>query len=437
MTSSSPPLSPESWAELFSRLESNLEADLRDTFSHQINHLDNVIATAKEQLSKDDWRALRADHELHDVAEQRLQRAYRGVYWSTRFDDKKKQALSEKCGEVFNRFPNAKNDAIHFAQQMLPKNLWFRLKDYEPETDIELFFESVFTAAIWEYFVWNVEEKCRTIAYRRIPMDEVLADTIHEKALEKLASSHYKRVSNSYSGKGSPQAYVITAYSSVFSDVIDSEYGKCRPPTWINRLGKAWSEGFKWLCCKKQNKEAFVTNAQTKRLVESKAIAEEIVKRILAKIPSCQIFDKGRIPIAVKPDEQAEDNPIDILENRTDQQIPHDVEILLKLLGDFMDNKGESKSEQQTPNLDEKITALNKTQWASFQSRINQSLTNQQLIGLRLLFQERLSVRAVADVMSLSQAQVITLRQRALMELSQAIDELGLFGREIFTALDQ
>jgi len=426
--------SSDDWEHLYFKKEDDLKQTLLDLFRHEKKIAEFLNQNAKNILSASNWKLLQRSNHKHESHADQLQRAYIGLGWQALFDEQNRKQLVQRCGIAFERFPEAQQSATEYASNTISKNNWYRLKDFDGDSDPASYLELAYSGCMWEFFYWKIEDKCRRIAQRRVPMDEVLADTLHDKTHIKLSSNHYKRVRNSYAGKGNPEAYLLTGYNSVFSDVIDSEYGKCRPPTWVKHLGKQWTEAFKWLCCKKSDIEEFVKVAWSKKLISSEESGEFIVKQLLAKIPSCQNMDAGQIPSAVSQNSSEQND--EIINNQQNKQMSDELQMLLKLLADLITNQKIADKQNSNEIFDQKLKNIKSSQWQAFRNAINREIDGQQLITLRLLFQEKLSVREAAEMLGVSQSKIIRYRQNALSSMRTAIEELGIFSKSELNELE-
>jgi DNA-directed RNA polymerase specialized sigma24 family protein len=110
----------------------------------------------------------------------------------------------------------------------------------EPHVDID-----------WRSMLFDPAEgwlpRLHKLAKRRF-WNESLAEAAYTAALERLLERDFARL-RAYQGRCSPSTFIHSVFRNLLEDYAIAQFGKCRPPVWVQQLGATWSEVYKRLCC--------------------------------------------------------------------------------------------------------------------------------------------------------------------------------------------
>lgn len=93
-------------------------------------------------------------------------------------------------------------------------------------------------------------QQLEALARRRFPADSTTADEAFNAVLESLSHDDWKRLAR-FDGRGSPQAYLVKSFSNALEDFARQRFGRLRPPVVIARAGGVWLQIFQWLIVEK------------------------------------------------------------------------------------------------------------------------------------------------------------------------------------------
>lgn len=142
----------------------------------------------------------------------------------------------------------------------------------------------------WKAFVFGDKgkeyEHLRSVANQRFWYDPTLADEAFSFAFDVLAEGNWQRLSR-FSGRSSPRTFLVSAFMNAVEDFVRKRYGRRRPPKWIERLGGIWIDVYTWLCLDRLDARAVIERLQSKPLAPDAPLPAEIVRAVRAALPRC------------------------------------------------------------------------------------------------------------------------------------------------------
>ena len=254
---------------------------------------------------------------------------------------------------------------------------------------------------------------------KRFP-DPAAADEAFLFVMERLESDDWRRV-REYKGNATFTTYIIKVVSNLLLDFSDHKYGKFRPPVWIKKMGALWEEVHKRLCRERMSKED-VEYSMTIGAPEDRepGAVREAVEVILAKIPDCGKYKKGKM-FVTDPDNLKDGEQVQRTGTNT---VPEELSAVLgyvslqEKLFPFLnkDNQNKDAEPLQKSNLE---TAIR-----NFRSRLELSVEDR--LFLKMVYQDGFNVKAAGEKLNIDEKQVHKRHRGLLDHLGKAMRESGL-----------
>ena len=136
----------------------------------------------------------------------------------------------------------------------------------------------------WQAFIFNPDEnwigRMEKRARKRFS-DENTADEALNSALKKLSENNWQRL-NSFQGRSKPGTFLYSILNNQLEDFARKKFGYPRPPVWIERLGDHWKTIWKRLCLEREEEQSLLVIYD-----ESREQTHKIIKTIKSKISGC------------------------------------------------------------------------------------------------------------------------------------------------------
>ncbi len=123
------------------------------------------------------------------------------------------------------------------------------------------------------------------LAEKRFP-NSTLAIQASMFVLEKLEKNNWEKV-RSFKGKSKFSTFLSATTRRLLEDFARSQFGRIRPPLWLQQLGGLWLEIFRYLCLDRYTVPETVESMVTSVPTRSRKEVEEAAQTILLKIHDC------------------------------------------------------------------------------------------------------------------------------------------------------
>jgi len=136
----------------------------------------------------------------------------------------------------------------------------------------------------WQAFIFNPDEdwigRMEKRARKRFS-DENVADEALNYALKKLGENNWQRL-NTFQGRSKPGTFLYSILNNQLEDFSRKKFGYPRPPVWVERLGIHWKTIWKRLCLEREEEESLLVIYQ-----ETEEHTRNIIKTIKSRITNC------------------------------------------------------------------------------------------------------------------------------------------------------
>jgi len=249
------------------------------------------------------------------------------------------------------------------------------------------------------------------IALKYFPNDESSAEAAVSEVLNRISENNYSKL-NTSKVLINPPAYLTTVVTNLIRDIAISKYGKCRPPEWVKRMGEIWKQVHKLLCCHRQLPESitlslsdtshsvnFIANICTEIKQNHAKCGHEVVKPVNTGFDD---FDENNTPISEKLGGGSLEKCIN----------NGDMELLLNLISNLIYEQ-------------ENTLKWNVGGWiGKLENKIQ--LEPQQILILKLVFQEQKSISDVARLLNIKRHVVDYQLKQALGHLKDVFQVQGI-----------
>jgi RNA polymerase sigma factor (sigma-70 family) len=238
--------------------------------------------------------------------------------------------------------------------------------------------------------------------------------------MERLESDDWRRV-HEYKGNATFTTYITKVVSNLLLDFSDHKYGKFRPPVWIKKMGALWEEAHRRLYRERMSKKD-VEYSMTIGSPEDRdpGAVSEAIEVILAKIPDCGKYRKGKI-FVTDPDDLKNRGPI---QKTGANALPEEINAALRYVSlqealfPFLNRNNQNTDAE--PQQDNKL----ETAIRSFCSHLDLSVEDR--LFLKMVYQDGFKVKAAGKKLNFNESQVHKRHKRLLDHLGKAIRTSGL-----------
>lgn len=248
--------------------------------------------------------------------------------------------------------------------------------------------------------------------------DAATAEEAVTFVLDRLAADDWQRCRR-FSGRSRPHTFLFSVAGHLLEEFARSRYGRIRPPAWLQRQGELWVELWRRICLERALVPQVVERLSAGGRHDP-SLLNRIVQTIKARLPWCGAADMPIPAEYVAADgsvvDRLEQTPGATLEDALDsEQREETLATLAALLSD------ESNTLRQIPGA------------ALARSRELLDLSAEEILILRLHFQEGLALTAVAAALGVPRHQPGRQMKRALAKIRAALTAAGI---DLAAALD-
>ncbi len=248
-------------------------------------------------------------------------------------------------------------------------------------------------------------------------VDENLAHEAMLFVAEKIEEDDYRRL-KAFSGKSGIKTYLAVVAKRLFDDYARHKFGRVRPPEWLKKKGGLWLEIFRKLCLERI---APSDVAESFGIVNSDEpdpkIIEEAIHIILSKITDCGKNTSYTV-VADSPKTDESGTVDSAMHHLTPEEFCHACERvdLTRIISRAVTGNDEHPADA---DLNEKAIA--------FKKALN--LSPEELLFLKTVYQEGLSVSAAGRMLGWSTNQASGKHRRIMEKLKSTLDASGLLDR--------
>lgn len=249
------------------------------------------------------------------------------------------------------------------------------------------------------------------IALKYFPHDHGEAEQAVNDAIKAITADNYARLNKS-KDVANPRAYMTTVVTNLIRDASISKYGKCRPPEWVKRLGTTWTQVHKLLCCFQQDASQVCFDLMSAEISESRLAT--ICKEIKTKHVKCgSELAKPQFQSMQQESEHGSNLDDKVSSTSLEADISQqEFSVFLDSLSHLLFGKPVG---QNTPIL---------ASMQQLQQRI--SLEPQQILILKLIFQEGKSVSEAANLLNIKRHVVDYQMKKIMTHLKEAFELCGI-----------
>lgn len=260
----------------------------------------------------------------------------------------------------------------------------------------------------WQSVFYQVQDALWARARKRFG-DTPDAESAMNFVLDTLSEDHFAHAGKGYTGRGSPEGFIVIRAVNLMHDYATAKYGRPRPPAWLARLGQAWTQAFTMLCLRRQLPETIVDALFAAANIEADR-ARLMLREIKARIPSCGQLSASEVTSAMEgtPDDPAQPSVERDLE-------ASDVRTIVGALQRVFEPEA-NVGDAATPALADAL----KTLGASF------DLKDDDRLLLRLVYQQGMTLAKAARAMRLKDYDIRRRHTRLMARLRSALEDCGL-----------
>jgi len=251
-----------------------------------------------------------------------------------------------------------------------------------------------------------------------------LAEEASSYVIEKLSENEWA-VFHTYKGQSKPETYLHTLTGNFLEEFSRKRFGRPRPPEWVKREGEIWVRVWKMICL-----ERCMPQSVLDLLCYDDAREESFVKHIMqtlkARIPWCGESSR-EINTPSSDDESA--TPLEELipEYATpDSQIEEEhFQSVLQMLGLMFQSELTPASVENA--ADKARTASQKAAFAPLKQFGDVlDLSDEEWVILRMVFENGMKFRLVAERLGMKAHEPGRVCKRALDKIAHALDHAGI-----------
>ena len=259
----------------------------------------------------------------------------------------------------------------------------------------------------WQAVFYGVQDALWARARQRFG-DSPDAESAMNHALDALSRDSFAEAGRGYSGRGSPEGFVVVKVVNLMHDYASAKYGRPRPPTWLRRLGAAWTQAFEMLCLRRQMPETIVDTLYASANLEASR-ARSMLREIKARIPNCGQLAGGEVAMADDAPEERDANSASL-----------ETEEATSVIGAL---QGVFDPDAPVPHDAPSTVAL-----AAALSRLGQQfdLSDNDRLMLRLVYQRGLTLAKAARAMNIKDYDIRRRHARLMRHLRAALEDCGL-----------
>lgn len=248
------------------------------------------------------------------------------------------------------------------------------------------------------------------MAARRFP-DTVTAEESVTYVIEKLSDDDWARCQQ-FSGNSKPQTWLFSVSSNLIEEFSRRRFGRVRPPEWLRQEGDLWLQIWRWLCLERRYAES-ICDTLCDDGVRDRALISNIMRAIKARLPWCGV---STLPVPVEY-QGADGGTVSLADTVSPVPAPLDTmaaDAREELLASLSALAGLSS----TQGLD------NPDMFSTLRQAL--ALESDELLLLKLHFQEGLSHLAIARLLNVPNHQPGRQIKKLLARIRQVFDQHGI-----------
>jgi RNA polymerase sigma factor (sigma-70 family) len=266
-----------------------------------------------------------------------------------------------------------------------------------------------------------------------------LAEEASSYVIEKLSVDNWK-VFDSFKGQSKPQTFLHSLASNLIEEFSRKRFGRPRPPEWLKRQGNLWVSVWRMLCLERRLPESIVDLLCAEQLREPNSV-RTVMQTIKAKVPSCgQSIREQSSKTSVSDDENFAPEDLISSFNTPEAQIENDhFAQVLEMISNLLNGPQFSKSITSETVKNSSINAkqavddgsLNKAKALGDALQ----LEDQEWIILRMVYQDGIKLKIVAQTLGLKDYEPGRIVKRTLQKIRTALVSLGIETDQFSTCL--
>jgi len=251
-----------------------------------------------------------------------------------------------------------------------------------------------------------------------------LAEEAAGYVLEKLSENDWA-VFQTYKGQSKPETYLHTLTGNFLEEFSRKRFGRPRPPEWVKREGETWIRVWKMICLERCMPQS-VIDLLCYDDVRDESFVKQIIQTLKARIPWCGESSR-EINTPVSDDEN--DTPMEELipeYSTPDSKIEDEhLQSVLQMLGImFQDGVNPANVENAADRAKNLSRDASVAPLRQFGDALD--LSDEEWVVLRMVFENGLKFRIVADRLGMKAHEPGRLCKRALEKISFAFEQAGV-----------
>lgn len=271
--------------------------------------------------------------------------------------------------------------------------------------------------------------------------NEGLAEEAATYVVNQLSENDWGMLKD-FQGTSTPETYLRTVVKRLLEDFSRRRFGRPRPPSWLLRQGETWVALWKKICLERQPKEKVIMHYAK---VYSADYISDSIRTIKAKLPWCgdscrEIPSSSLQPVGDEDDLEMEDTLVSYVtpeESLHQEMLDETLWVLAKLLDteeSDADEQGEKNQLDAAIDNSGKAMLQLKERISKIKARL--SFSDDEIIVLRMVFQDGVKKSVVAKAMKMTTYQVNKLIENALQTILQIFVEEGMDATAMMDLLD-
>lgn len=263
------------------------------------------------------------------------------------------------------------------------------------------------TPSEWQQLVLSTSfmQQLERLADKRF-VQPSLAQQAVNVALEKLSEDNWQTLS-SFSGRSQPTTFALTVATRLMEDFARQQFGRPRPPQWLQQKGQSWIQIWRMLCLERQWPELIINKLSS---VWDNLNIASVIGEIKRQIPRCGEPGFSECRIEEHSEEHGEEpHSADLDDAIAHSQRQQAIDVLSQLLQQTDANSQDCPSDKT---------------FAEFNQRCNLSENDRLLLALS--YEDGFSSRKVAELTQQSPSSVQRRLTQIRQTLQQTLAEMGV-----------
>jgi RNA polymerase sigma factor (sigma-70 family) len=256
----------------------------------------------------------------------------------------------------------------------------------------------------------------------------VVAEEATTFVIEKLSNNHWQRL-HGFSGKAKPSTYAYSAAVNLLEDYSRKRFGRPRPEAWLQREGGIWLKIWTMHCLERQSKDKIIHTLCNQEKRETDFVAA-IIRTIKSRIPNCGAKNTT-VSISHTDALADEDDHSVIIPSQITLEASinrAELEERLSLFTELLENLHRPSNELPADNPAPMSSAVMKQLQ---RLRENLDLTEEEIIVMRMAFQEGLKLKMIAQVLGMPAYQPGRILKRVFKLIITALDDADIPAQDL------